>query len=232
MKKVFSFLCALSLLLGLTACGSRGLTALDAADYVKGLLDETYLGLFHEGYLESVGITEEEARANYENGLEVEYEYFTYYFDMNTEYLTEETHAAVVDLLADIYQHSKYQVKTTTKHDDGFVVEVVVEPIDIIPLVVENYMEGYSAAFAASYADIDQAAVAAMSETEQDAFWTVYENDWANGVVELFRAHMEELGHLEAETIMAQFKPDDEGLYCLSDNDFSNIDALILAYSY
>lgn len=230
MKKVCSLLCALALFLGLTACGGS-LTALDAADYVQGLLDATYLGLFDEDYLKRVDITEEEARTSYKNGLDVEYAYFTHYFDMNTEYLTEQTRTAIVALLADIYQHANYQVGTAARAEDGFTVEVTVRPIDIIPMVVENDMEDYSAAFAASYADTDQAAVTAMSAIEQDAFWTVYENDWANGVVELFRGRMEELDHLEARTVTARFRPDEDGCYTISHDDLASIDALILAYS-
>ena len=229
MKKVLSLVSAFALALSLTSCGGSGLTAMDAADYVQGLLDATYLGVFHQEYLAGVNLTEEEAQTNYENGLEVEYEYFTYYFDISTDDLTEQTHNAIVDLLADIYQQSAYQVKTVSRMDDGFVVEVVVEPIDIIPLVAENYMEAYSADFATNYADVD---LAAIGEVEQEAFRLTYENDWATGIVELFRAHLDELGHLEGESILAQFLPNEDGAYCLSDADFSNIDALVLAYSY
>ena len=232
MRKGFALLCALCLLLGLAACGGRGLTALDAAEHVQGLLDVTYLGVYDEGYLKSVGITQEQAQADHESGLEVEYEYFTYCFDMNTDYLTGQTHDAIVALLADIYQHSDYEVGTVTKQEDRFTIEVSIAPIDIIPLVVERDMEAYSAAFADAYAHTDQAAVAAMSAVEQDAFWTAYENDWAMGVVELFRARLDELGHLEQVSVTVQFGPDEEGVYTISDKDFSAIDARILAYSY
>jgi len=228
MKKFLSLLCAAMMALSLTACGGRGLTTLDAADYVRGLMDLTYYGTLDQDYLKSVDVTEEEGRADYEKGLEVEYQYFTRCFDMDTSLLTDQTREAIVTLLADIYQQAKYEVKPGSRTDSGFSVEVVIEPIGIIPHVVNNYMEEYSKAFAAQYANVDWSLI---SPEEESAFWLTYENGWAMGIVELFREHEEELDYLETRRITVEIRPDDTGVYSLSDADFSNLDALILAYS-
>ena len=59
MKKMKRF-AALALALGLTltlgACKKSGLSTFDAKAYVEGLLKETYLGEFDEGYMTLVGI--------------------------------------------------------------------------------------------------------------------------------------------------------------------------------
>lgn len=227
MRKALCAVLAAVLSLSLTACGGGGMSGLDAADYIQGILDLNYLGILDEDYMASVDITKEEAQATYEHALEVEYEYFANYFDMKPEQLTEENHKAVVDLLADIYQSSSYQVKTATKSGDGYLVEIEVQPIDLIPLVVENYFEDFNEEYVASYNDVDFTAV-----QDDEAFWDGVENDWASGIVALFRAHESELGYLDAESIVVQVKPDEEGIYSLSNNDFANIDVLILAYSY
>lgn len=232
MKKLFSLLLALGLTLCLTACGGSGLTAMDATGYVQGLLDKTYLGQFSESYLESVEVTKETAREDYEEGLEVEYAYFAAAFEFDTKFVTDELKQQVIDLLADIYLHSAYEVKGAVAEGKGFAVEVAVKPIDIIPLVSETYMEDFAAEFAAAFADMDLATVEAMSAEEQEAFWLSYETRWVGGIVALFREHMDELGYLEEQSIRVQFQPDEEGCYAISDEDFASIDALILAYSY
>ena len=54
LKKFLAAACGLLLILPLSACGGGGLSAEDAAVYVQGLLDETYLGVFEEDYLKLV----------------------------------------------------------------------------------------------------------------------------------------------------------------------------------
>jgi alpha-glucosidase len=86
----------------------------------------------------------------------------------------------------------------------------------------------YYTDFAAKYADVDPSR---FSSGEVDAFWLSYENDWAMGIVNLFREHEGDLGHLEKRTLTVTVAPDENGIYALSDTDFAGLDALILAYS-
>lgn len=231
LKKLFAALTALVLTLSLTACGGGGLTTQDASDYLQGLLDATYLGQFSETYLESVDLTEAEARESYEKGLDVAYRYLAKNFQFSEEYVSEDTRQAATDLLAEIYTHARYRVDTATKTDKGFTLELSIQPIDLIPLVVEKYMEDYSNAFAAKYADTTQADVAAMPAGEAEAFWTAYENDWAMGIVELLNTHMNELDHQQPVSLLVQLTADEDGYYTIPDTDFANLDYLILAYT-
>lgn len=232
MKKWLTGLIAVTLSLSLTACGGGGLTAFDATNYMQGLLDETYLGVYDPDYLTSVDIDEEQAEETYQKSLAVEYEYFAENFKFSTEDLTEETKQATLDLLAELYKHARYEVKPAARTDDGFTVEIVVQPVNLIALVADQYMEGYSADFNAAFSATTQEQLAAMTEPEYAAFMTEYENTWASGIVALFQSHLDELGHLAPQSIIVSFKPDSEGYYAISDNDFANVDALILAYGY
>lgn len=233
MKKRFAALTALvlSLILTLTACGGVGLTTRDASNYLQGLLDATYLGQFNEDYLESVDLTEEEALESYEEGLEVAYRYLAKNFQFSEEYVSEDTRQAAIDLLAEIYTHARYRIDTVTKTDKGFTLELSIQPINLIPLVVAEYMEDYSDAFAETYADTTQADVAAMPAEEAEAFWTAYENDWAMGIVELLNAHMNELDYQQPVSLLVQLTADADGYYTIPDSDFANLDYLILAYT-
>ena len=231
MKKFLAAACGLLLILPLSACGGGGLSAEDAAVYVQGLLDETYLGVFEEDYLKLVDITEEEARETYEHGLEVSYQYLSKNFQFDNNYVTEKTREEAVDLLAEIYSHARYRVGTPAKTGDGFTVEVTVQPIDLIPKVTGKYFESYSDAFSQTYAGATREEVDALPSDEAEAFWTEYENAWALGVVELFRAHLGELDHLEPVSLIIRVEPDEDGLYAIPDADFANLDYLILAYT-
>lgn len=229
-KRVTGLSAALALSLTLSACSS-GLTTLDATAYVQGLLDETYLGQFDQDYLAMVGLEESEAQASYEASLEVEYEYFASNFQFDEDYITEETHSATLALLADLYQRARYDVQPAQKTDNGFTVEVVVQPVSLIPLIVEEYMEDYTESFNQTYESVTADQLGELSQEEYEAFLTRYENDWAMGILDLFEEHKSELSHQEKTAVIVKVTPDSEGYYSLSDNDFANIDALILAYT-
>ncbi len=229
MKKLITTLTAGLLALTLTACGG-GLTTFDATAYIQGLMDETYLGKFSEEYMKSVNIDLEEAEKTYRNSLEVEFQYLANAFELDQEYLSEEVYEDALDLLADIYQNARYEVKPATKTEKGFAVEVVVQPYDIVAVIYEEYMEDYGKTFNEKYTDYTAEKIQAMSDTQYEDFLTEYENDWASGILQLFRDHAAEGGYLDAESIIIQLAPDTDGLYTISDNDFSNLDALILAY--
>lgn len=231
MKKMLTALTAGLLAAALTACGGSGLTSFDATAYVQGLMDETYLGVFDKDYMEMVDIDEEEAMATYQNSLEVEYTYIAENFSFEDDYLTDETYQAALDMIAELYQNARYEVKPATKIEKGFAIEVSVQPYDLIAVINEEYMEDYATAFREKYATYTSDIVNAMSDAEYEEFMTEYENDWANGVLDLFRDHADQGGHLAAQSIIVQMIPDDDGYYTITDNDFANLDALILAYS-
>ena len=91
---------ALALCLTLTACQGETMTAFDAADYVRGVLDETYKGAWDNAFLDLVDLTDGEAQDAYEASLNEEYKRFAYQFDLNDSLLTEETRQSALDLLA------------------------------------------------------------------------------------------------------------------------------------
>lgn len=232
MKQYLAAACGLLLACSLTACGGgKTLSAQDAALYVQGLLDETYLGVYDPDYLALVDLTEEEAEETYRKGLEVSYQYLSKNFQFDDTYITDETRQAAVDLLAELYSHARYRVGQAVKSGNGFTLEVTIQPIDLIPLVVEKYMEDYSTTFSQRYANTTKEAVDALPEEEAETFWTGYENDWAMGVVGLFRTHLGELDYLEPVSLIVRVEPDEEGYYTLPDADFANLDYLILAYT-
>lgn len=211
----------LALALGLTACGG-GLTTDDAKAYVQGIMDMTYLGQYNDDYIALVDGSKEQCEENYLSGLEVEAEYFAYYFNsMVTDAIKDD----LIQLYKDIYAHASYTIKDATRaNDGGFTVTVEVLPIDIFDQVMEDdALYDFTDAFIEKYADTD---VNAMNDEE----YAAYETEWLSGIIDVVRTHMDSIGYLDAKSIVVQIQPDEDGIFTLNNDDFGNLDAIIIDY--
>lgn len=220
---------ALVLSLSLTACQGETMTAFDTTAYVRGVLDETYKGTWDNAFLDLVDLTDGEAQDAYEASLNEEYKRFAYQFDLNDSLLTDETRQSALDLLAEVSAKAQYTVQQAVALDDTrYAVEVSVRPMDLFIQVREdNALADFQAQFNEQYADVD---LDDLSEEERTTLVTEYENAWANGIVELCRSRLGLVNYREVESILVLVAPDDDGLYTMGDNDFSNLSALILPY--
>lgn len=208
MKRIASALLALLCLLAPAGCA---VTELNAAGYVQGLLDETYKGVWEETYLALVDLTEEEAAAGYQAGLEAEYERFAGYFRLAPS-LSRETRSAFVEYLGGVYAQARYSVDCATRSESGaWLVEVTVQPILTLAVLAEE-------------TDALRARFDALELTEEED----REEAWAQMVLEACRSAAAEYG--EKTTIAVRLAPDEDGYYSIGAQDFYNLDALILSY--
>ncbi|MGM9521716.1 MAG: hypothetical protein ACI3VB_04480 [Oscillospiraceae bacterium] len=220
-KRIAALILAVVMVTLLSACGSGKVTGAMATSLVQGNLDEIYLGKFDESYLKLVDSTVEEAEQIYISGLETEAEYFADYFTI--EYLTDDIKAEIVDLYKDIYAKSKYTVNEASKLDDNtYAVKVQVEPINIFQLVAEDY-ESYLIPFWEKYADAD---IDAMTEAEYQA----YDADWAEAIIAMCRDKVSEIGYMDEKSVVIQVEKNDDGVWSMSGDDFSNFDEIIIYY--
>lgn len=206
-----ALLLAAGLLLALL--GGCGMTTLNAAGYVRGLLDETYKGEYDEAYLALVGLTEEEAAADYQAGLEAEYTRFAEYFLLDSA-LSRETRAAFVEYLGQLYSQARYSVDCATRSDSGaWLVEVTVQPLLTLAALAAR-VPGLRADFDAQPLPEDTGREAA----------------WAALVLEACRSA--ETAYGEEITLAVRLTADEEGLYSIGTRDFYNLDSLILPYDW
>ncbi len=220
-KRTAALALALGLTLGLTACGGSGLNKFDATTYVEGLLKETYLGEFDDAYMKLVGIDETEAEETYDAGLDTEVDYFIYRYGI--EYPTDEFRADLKELYAEIYKHSKFKVISAAEQDDGsFSVKVEVEPINIAQLAEEDMEEGLEPFYEKYPAEVQDA----MSDEEYEAM----DQEWAQALFGFYNDNLADIGNLEAQSTVVQLEKDDDGYYSITDDSFSNLDALIISY--
>ena len=126
MKKRF-IICLLFTALLITSLSGCTSGSEFATKYVQGALDAVYLAQFDAEYLELLhDATAEDLQSAYLATLEERPDYFASYFDIAI--LTDEMRAELVELYREIYLHARYEVRGAEKTENGYLVEVVIEP--------------------------------------------------------------------------------------------------------
>jgi hypothetical protein len=225
---------ALAMSLTLTACDTLNASLgdllgnkLDATAYIQGQLDEIYLGKFDLGYLEMVGITEHEAQAVYDDGMDVKVDTFIQAFSI--EYPTDDFKARMAELYKSLYAFSDYTVISSAQQSDGsYSVKVTVRPLDTIQLMYDAFPD-FREEFESKYADTD---TDAMSDAEfQDWYENVYDFEYQNGLADLFETLIPKTGTLEEKSIAVQIEKGADGYYAINAESFSTLNALIIDYN-
>jgi len=216
MKKVFSIILILSMLISLSACASEE----DIQLLVQGNLDELYLGQFSEEYVELTGSSRDECIKSYERGIEAEAKLFCLLYSVENP--TDEVMSDIADMYRDIYSHAKYRVSTPELLRDGsFSVTVKVYPIDIFQRVEKNWEKGMADFYSKyEYADTD-----AMSEEEYAAF----DADWTYSIIDSVYSHIPSLGYMKSVSIPVRVQKID-GFWTVPEEDFAAIDEQIIYY--
>ncbi len=209
-KKRVAIICVLAAVLLLAGCGG----GFDASGYVRGVLNNIYLGDSAE-YTKMVDITEEEAAEEYEQGIEVEADFFLQYYGIGE--VSDDVYQQIVDMYKTIYQQSKFEVQEAVKNGDDYNVEVLISPIDVIV----NSEEDISAA-------VDEFVAAADPADYPDDLSI---NDaLARIVVDVINGNMPELGWQDQKSIIVKVEKDDAGYYGLSSDAISQLDQDMIAY--
>lgn len=210
MRKKMAVVTAMVMALVLTACSA----GFDASKYVNGILNNIYLG-DSAMYMELVDITAEEAAQEYEQGIEVEADFFLQYYGIGT--VSDDVYQQIVDMYKVIYSHSKYEVKEAVKNGDDYNVEVLISPIDVI-------------------VNSEDAITAAVEEFVNTANPDDYTEDQMINdalvqiVVDVINSNMENLGYQDQKSVIVKVEKDADGYYGISDDAVSALDQDIIAY--
>lgn len=231
-EKLAAAALALALAVSLTGCvrgGDDGITAEEAAALVRGNLDLLYRGTYETEYLEEVNCTEEDAKASYENNMEVEANYLLYYYRSATyghssgnsyTYVTDEQGEEAIALCRDIYGKVKYTVGAAVAQGDGsFAVTVTYSPLDLHQQVDRGWVE-FETSFVSQYDEVEKSR---MDDDEYDDWLeeTVFPA-YNQAVLDLVRSKLETAGYGEEATATLTVAKDADGYYVI---DFDSFDA-------
>ncbi len=219
MKKALALALSALMCLGiLTSCGN----SFSAGDLVQGNLDLIYLNKYTDDYLDKVSLTKEEADAQYEQGIDVEVDFFCDYFSIVEESCDESIRQQIVDLYHELYKNAKYEIGGVSKNGDTYLVELTVYPIDVIQKVMTEDAD----AFAESWQQrIESGEFDGMANGD-----SAVETAWAQAIIDMVNARVATVGYGEPKTISVQVVNGSDG-YIINSDDFGRIDALMIDYS-
>ena len=222
--RITALLLAGVMALGLAACSS--VTPEDAETYIQGLLDASYLGQYNQEYMDLADITEEESRTeDYEWNTAAEAEILREYLAIQS---TDASIQKSVDLIKEIYSHSKYSVTGASKLEDGsYAVTVSIQPMDIL-IRYQNQTDVNEIwmTVLAEHGVMDQAALDAMSDEEYMALEDIY----AAAVLDGIQALVPEMGYGPEQSVVLQLQLEGD-TYTLVGTDWQHLDSMMIDYS-
>ena len=236
-KRILSLSLAVLMTLGLTGCrGGDKISTDDAKKCVQVEMDTTYKGDF-SGFVDFYSnVTTSDAKEQYDSKIESEAAYFMNLYgvpspeDRNTALTPSDLQLyRARELYKQIYSRADYTIVSSSKQDDGtYAVKVTVRPLDIIKLVDDNFDAG----FEAFWAKFDAVDVDAMTDDEYiDWYTNVLAPEYYDTRLDVLEDQVPDMGTLAEKDIVIQVQlAEDESLF-ISNEDFSNLDWLIIDYN-
>ncbi len=188
----------------------------DPQRYVKAVLDMSYKNQAEE-YLEMADISEEEAKAVFENNLDITMEEF------QSAAMTEDLKEKYRELFGEIAKQVNYTVGEPEKEGDGsYLVPVKVKPVSLFEDTYEEFQTK-----AQEYADQVTDSVMKGEEMPSD-------EEMQSKVYEIYYEVLKEnldkgLLYGEAQDVTLHVGQNDSGEYEINEEDMENLDALLIA---
>ena len=233
MKKFVCLLLAIVMVFSLAGCGLFG-SSFDASLYIQGSLECMYHGKTSDDFYKIVNFDSAYAKDMLADNVDIEFDYFTYWFEMYIEDLSEDSADALVaegkQLLTEIYSYSKFNVESSEKQKNGdYIVNLTVTPMTIFDVYFAEYFEEnyaiYEEAYYAGYNDD-------MSEEAYAEFIEAIEEMWIRNIYDDLKEIMAGgMPYGTPETVEVRVYKDTDDYYTISDSDVSKIDNLIIAYT-
>ena len=131
-------------------------------------------------------------------------------------------------VIAKIYSYAKYTVADAEKLKSGdLAVEVTVSPIEIIPLLTDDFMQQ-------SWYDIlDDNGIETQDQMDalSDDEYQVLDEKYALVLLDELERLIDDLTYGEDQIIMLQMKKDSDGYYTLVESGWQKLDEVMIDYS-
>lgn len=221
-KTLVALVAVVGLCLTLTACG---FTSKDATNMMQADMNVTYLGDFDQKNLDALGFTQAEAEENHLGNLEAEAVYFIYNFLGLEEFPNDDLKDQAMEMYKAVYAKSDFTLADCTKGDDGnFNITVKVKPLDFAQLLYAD-LETWATGFASQYTEED------FNTMDEDTYYT----EMVQSFLDYANTKVDSVGTMEEKSIVVQYgeleQDGDTIYYGMKDEDFGNLDMLIIDYT-
>ena|GEM_PF-1964533 len=218
---------------GLNINSQKSTQIYDMELYIQGSLECMYYGKTSSDFYNIVEFDATEAREMLVENVDIEFEYFVYWFDIQTENFPANVSDALIaegkDILTEIYSHSKFEVVSTEKQNNGdYIVTLEVTPMTVFDVYFEDYFEDNYEAYYKAYSDgySDD-----MTEEEYAELVSATEEMWVRNIYGCLKAIISGgMPYGRTETIEIRVYQDRDDYYTFTNNAVSTIDILILSY--
>lgn len=224
----------------LTVCAALALSACSSSSeinavrtLVTGNINDVYLGQFDPTYLSMVDTTEEEAKAQYLEGISYEAEFFCDYWNLTAEEygityddLGETLKSDLVSLYLEIYSHTKYELTAVEKISRrNYNVELTLYPIDIMEQADALYQND-------AYEPLNDflREKAGVMDTMNDEERLAFYNEYGKILTAMVRSLLPKLDYSEPVTLSLGVSEDVDGYLMINDDDWANFDYYVISY--
>lgn len=186
--------------------------------YVQSVLDANYHADYAD-YMEITGASESQAsRINQAHAVNLAGQLAELY-DIQLEKLPAEIGDRLIELSKEVYKQSEYSVLEVEMTEKNVYVTIAVQPLD--------FLDDTADAVSDYTADFNDRAKAGEFEHMTES---QYENEYAEGLLEVLEEETDEIGHADQVTYRIKIMQDSEtGVNYISDDDLDEINHLILA---
>ena len=141
---------------------------------------------------------------------------------------TDAVYERAEEVIAKIYSYAKYTVADAEKLKSGdLAVEVTVSPIEIIPLLTDDFMQQ-------SWYDIlDDNGIETQDQMDalSDDEYQVLDEKYAMVLLDELERLIDAPTYAEDQVIMLQMKKDSDGYYTLVESGWQKLDEVMIDYS-
>ncbi len=199
--------------MSLTGCGKLGQ---NYTDYIKGVMDLRYKD-DPAKYVELTYSNELEAREIYDIQLEYMTETVCTYNGVEMDYVSDDLLAEYEAIAETLLSKTSYNVLPATYSNGTFQVTIEIQPLDFWEITEEEMQD-----YCDTMYNVEKKLVRTDAELE------ALETKYAEGTLEILQSHVSEVGYLDTVTKTVTIVEDADGTYGLSDQDWYDIDDLVL----
>lgn len=210
----------------LAGCSSKEAATVGSTryqEYINNIMECSYYGETAK-YVEVCDATEQEAKEVHDSTVEY---YALELMDFNSvdpSYISDELYDEYVELAREIMSKVKFTVNKANKVNDEWQVKIEIQPIDFNDITYDP-IEELIEKFNANIEGVDTTQIS-------DEQWAEIEESYAQEVYDVLKEYVSQIGYKDTVSKIVIISVDEEGYYGITDDEWNDIDDLVVDMDY